>query len=250
MLLRRMISHVKQQNWFAVLLDFVIVVLGIYIGMQLTEWNDARINKRFEQQLVLQLNDEMTTLNTSLNSYIENAERSLKAGSECLRKVYERTLSEAEIGSFRKDCFLKYMYGEAQISRFLRTSVIFQLEQTDNFSRIEDPALRDALFSYIREVEGSEVQKAFIHSLYIPSLTFFQTNIRQKPGEYPMSFDYQMGSMDVLGREDVYNHMQNVLDLRAFGIVELMGVAKVQADLLAALEDYRHRHELVASAVE
>ncbi|MFT4790393.1 MAG: hypothetical protein ACI95X_003240, partial [Paraglaciecola sp.] len=32
MLLRRIITHVKDQNWFAVVLDFVIVVLGILIA--------------------------------------------------------------------------------------------------------------------------------------------------------------------------------------------------------------------------
>jgi hypothetical protein len=34
MLLRRMIEHVKAQNWFAVGLDFFIVVTGVFIGLQ------------------------------------------------------------------------------------------------------------------------------------------------------------------------------------------------------------------------
>ena len=33
MLLRRISQHVKDQNWFAVAIDFVIVVLGVYIGV-------------------------------------------------------------------------------------------------------------------------------------------------------------------------------------------------------------------------
>jgi hypothetical protein len=42
MLLRRFIEHVKDQNWSAVGLDFVIVVLGVFIGIQVSNWNDAR----------------------------------------------------------------------------------------------------------------------------------------------------------------------------------------------------------------
>ncbi len=34
MLLRRVTEHVKTQNWFAVGLDFLIVVVGVYIGIQ------------------------------------------------------------------------------------------------------------------------------------------------------------------------------------------------------------------------
>ena len=42
MLLRRVIVHVKAQNWTAVALDFVIVVVGVFMGIQVSNWNDAR----------------------------------------------------------------------------------------------------------------------------------------------------------------------------------------------------------------
>lgn len=45
MLLRRMIEHVKAQNWTAVALDFVIVVIGVFMGIQLGNWNE-RLNDR------------------------------------------------------------------------------------------------------------------------------------------------------------------------------------------------------------
>ena len=42
MLLRRVIQHVRTQNWFAVGIDFVIVVVGVFIGIQVSNWNAAR----------------------------------------------------------------------------------------------------------------------------------------------------------------------------------------------------------------
>ena len=48
MLLRRITQHVKDQNWFAVALDFVIVVAGILIAFQITEWNEARADRQKE----------------------------------------------------------------------------------------------------------------------------------------------------------------------------------------------------------
>ncbi|MEM7327346.1 MAG: hypothetical protein AAF437_01325 [Pseudomonadota bacterium] len=42
MLLRRITKHVKDQNWFAVGLDFLIVVIGVFIGIQVANWNEAR----------------------------------------------------------------------------------------------------------------------------------------------------------------------------------------------------------------
>ena len=45
MLLRRFVNHITDQNWFAVGLDVIIVISGIFIGMQLNEWNGKRIEK-------------------------------------------------------------------------------------------------------------------------------------------------------------------------------------------------------------
>lgn len=42
MLLRRLSEHVGTQNWFAVALDFLIVVFGVFIGFQVTNWNELR----------------------------------------------------------------------------------------------------------------------------------------------------------------------------------------------------------------
>jgi large-conductance mechanosensitive channel len=63
MLLRRVIEHVKDQNWLAVFLDFVIVVVGVFIGIQVANWNELR-NERaatvdFEQRLEADLRNQL-----------------------------------------------------------------------------------------------------------------------------------------------------------------------------------------------
>jgi hypothetical protein len=44
MLLRRIIEHVKVQNWTAIVIDFVIVVVGVFIGIQVSNWNEGRLS--------------------------------------------------------------------------------------------------------------------------------------------------------------------------------------------------------------
>lgn len=41
MLLRSMTKHVNDQNWFAVFLDFLIVVMGVFVGVQIGNWNQS-----------------------------------------------------------------------------------------------------------------------------------------------------------------------------------------------------------------
>ncbi len=59
MILRRITEHVKNQNWFAVGIDFVIVVIGVFIGIQVANWNDERAFKVKETELLGELRREL-----------------------------------------------------------------------------------------------------------------------------------------------------------------------------------------------
>lgn len=55
MILRRIIEHVKAQHWTAIVIDFVIVVVGVFIGIQVSNWNDAQAERRLGQSYVERL---------------------------------------------------------------------------------------------------------------------------------------------------------------------------------------------------
>ena len=59
MLLRRITKHVTDQNWFAVFLDFVIVVVGVFIGIQVANWNEERQQKQTTKHYIERLVDEL-----------------------------------------------------------------------------------------------------------------------------------------------------------------------------------------------
>ena len=45
MILRRVIEHFRKQEWTAIFIDFLIVVIGVFIGIQVANWNEARVDK-------------------------------------------------------------------------------------------------------------------------------------------------------------------------------------------------------------
>ena len=55
MLLRRVIEHVREQNWTAISIDFVIVVIGVFVGLQVQEWSQGRADRQSERQIVQDL---------------------------------------------------------------------------------------------------------------------------------------------------------------------------------------------------
>ena len=59
MILRRVIAHFRKQEWTAIAIDFVIVVLGVFFGMQVNNWNEARAFREKETELLIALRQEL-----------------------------------------------------------------------------------------------------------------------------------------------------------------------------------------------
>jgi len=59
MILRRIIAHVRKQEWTAIAIDFVIVVVGVFIGIQVANWNAAQADQRRGAEYVQRLARDM-----------------------------------------------------------------------------------------------------------------------------------------------------------------------------------------------
>lgn len=71
MLLRSITSHVRSQNWFAVGLDFVIVVVGIFVGLQVDAWNEDRKERVRERAAIEQLLSDFVSNGAQIDSMVE-----------------------------------------------------------------------------------------------------------------------------------------------------------------------------------
>ena len=65
-MLHRMRGHVTDHNWFAVAVDLGIVVVGVFLGTQANNWNQARIERataaEYRQQIIDDLKDNEADL--------------------------------------------------------------------------------------------------------------------------------------------------------------------------------------------
>lgn len=59
MILRRLANAIQQQDWFTVVLEILIVVAGIFIGLQVDDWNNLRKDRSDEQHYLNRLHDEI-----------------------------------------------------------------------------------------------------------------------------------------------------------------------------------------------
>jgi hypothetical protein len=87
MILRRLSEHVKAQNWFAVALDFIIVVVGILIAFQVTAWNEQRADRAKE---ALYLSELIEDLNADL-AEIDSIKRTAEIRMGALERILALT---------------------------------------------------------------------------------------------------------------------------------------------------------------
>lgn len=59
MLLRRVIKHIASQQWTAIAIDFLIVILGVVIGIEVSNWNAERADRARERELLIELRGEI-----------------------------------------------------------------------------------------------------------------------------------------------------------------------------------------------
>ena len=95
MILRRVIHHVRKQEWTAIWIDLVIVVVGVFIGMQVANWNEARADRAAYEAALGRLGEEIDTNLSSLDTFDVDIEGSISKGTRALTALQSCVNSEA-----------------------------------------------------------------------------------------------------------------------------------------------------------
>jgi len=74
MLLRRLMAHVRKENWFAVALDLLVVVVGLFIGLQIDTWWAGQKEAQLESVYLAEIEEDFQANKTDLEKAIRNAE--------------------------------------------------------------------------------------------------------------------------------------------------------------------------------
>ena len=89
MILRQLMEHVRTQNWVAVALDFAIVVLGVFIGIQLGNWNEARERQQdYEEAVSRYVAEAQTNIET-----LDQLEMEVATSLGAMRAAFEALLT-------------------------------------------------------------------------------------------------------------------------------------------------------------
>ncbi|WND02515.1 hypothetical protein QGN29_13260 [Temperatibacter marinus] len=190
MILRRFMKHVKDQNWVAVGLDVLVVITGIFLGMQVTEMNDERKNRDLErdylERLVIDLEENIETLKGSVDFH-EKIKASINETASFL--MLEEWDEEAH-EKIRKQMMA---WGAFPVLP-LQTGAWDELVSTGRLSLIQDSITRDSLQKTASEllmVRTQFDQMATVGGTWAQEFERFTSLWRSKNGEMFIRPDFK-----------------------------------------------------------
>ncbi|MGD9967663.1 MAG: hypothetical protein AB7T59_14165 [Hyphomonadaceae bacterium] len=81
MRLKRFLDQVRTQNWIAVTIEFVIVVAGVFLGMQANTWQQMRAERVLERAYYVSLANDLRADVAEYQFSIRMATRSIEAAN-------------------------------------------------------------------------------------------------------------------------------------------------------------------------
>lgn len=144
MILQRITHAIRNQNWIAVALEFMVVVAGVVIGFGVTGWNAARQDRADEADVLARLHDDIE-LAESLSQRVR--ERRLERIGDIIGAIDilfgrrdDETFSMAQCSSFASSHY--FDINTAGLAAFT------ELAGAGRIGIIRDPQLRRDLVQY------------------------------------------------------------------------------------------------------
>lgn len=148
MILRRITDAFRKQDWFTVLVETLIVVLGVFLGLQVNNWNAANQSREREAVILEQLATEFSVTVEAAKVAKENSERLLDATRDVLRAIRDDEEPED------RAAFLRTLGAAGGLDTGPSEPVtLIELMSTGGLSQLSSPDLRTALIRYHETAE-------------------------------------------------------------------------------------------------
>jgi hypothetical protein len=147
MLLRRVIEHVRKQEWTAIGIDFVIVVVGVFVGIQVSNWNEARADDARAQAYLARIRVNLQADLLSIKRRETFWRQVIAYGKGAIRYAETGELVE---GSAWKTVLA--FYQASQLWQWVTSDSTYQeMRSAGELGLIRDQGLRDRLSQYYLE---------------------------------------------------------------------------------------------------
>ena len=151
MLLRRVVAHVRRQDWTAIGIDFVIVVVGVFIGIQVSNWNDERLREQTARTYIERIREDLSANLFDLGerlAYFRQVRANALAALSALDGPGDALGEQFLIDAYQASQMLPRRFGRDTYDEILSVGAN---------SAIADVTVRNRLANFYRSIEAQMV---------------------------------------------------------------------------------------------
>jgi len=149
MILARLSRAVREQNWFAVVLEFFVVVAGVLLAFQISQWAEHRADAEREALLLTRLHAEAET---SVDYFTTQVER--RQDEDELRDVLIQTLLAGDFENVDPRVMVRGIFSASNLQEPTPSRIVYdEIVSAGLTSRIGDEDMRIALAEYWSEID-------------------------------------------------------------------------------------------------
>jgi hypothetical protein len=100
--LRRLSEAVRKQNWFTVLIELLVVVIGVVLALQLGQWKQEHELRQREQVVLARIGEELDAMVAQAEGAVAVAEHRVELATLVLNALRERRLHERDREAFEQ----------------------------------------------------------------------------------------------------------------------------------------------------
>jgi hypothetical protein len=141
---RRLVGKAHEQNWFAVAIDFVIVVAGVFLAIQAANWNDSRKERAEERRYYAQILNDLRADQRALQVSLQRAAKFDAAAENTLQAIRSGIPPTSTPGRFAVDI---HYAGWLYIPRSSR-GTYDELISTGHLGLLQNEAAKAAIADY------------------------------------------------------------------------------------------------------
>ena len=143
-ILSRLSTRLRDHDWLAVLIELLIVVVGVFLGIQASNWNDARKAAHEERRYYRQLIEDLRTDVNELHTAVERSRNNDRAAEDVLSALDSGLSPNTDYGLFAvKIHYAGFLYIPEPARR-----TYDELISTGNLGVLHDDKAKNALASY------------------------------------------------------------------------------------------------------
>ncbi len=154
MILRRLVTALRKQSWLTLVLELVVVVVGIFLGLQVDSWNDARKDRVLEHQYVVSLKTDFQADIEELDEAIALAKSRAQLGRLLISSI-DKDRVEGDPNEFIWAVYSSFLLNFPSYTR----ATINDLLSTGNLQLLQDANLKAAVAEYYTDIEYREQWK-------------------------------------------------------------------------------------------